>query len=187
MFCIQCGNNIIGEAHFCAACGAKVDGDPSAPVNVQIAEAINTNVAEPVSARTLIDCAACSRSISKRADKCPTCGAPNKWIDPRIKQFLLAKDNTGIARPFTFKYSKTEVWGETKVQNPWWVWLIAICLLPIYIGGGFFLGVISAAIGWWILTLVFGRKHAFHATVENGVWKSDDDGFWRPVRTVLDL
>lgn len=135
----------------------------------------------------LINCDACSKEISVLAAQCPGCGAPNSWIHPNIKHFISVKDQTGMSKPFTFQWNKTEVWGGTETKLPWWLWLVIFfCAVPGF-AFGLIPGLIIAPVTYFILLQMYGKKHEFKANLQEGTWVSSDDEFWQPVKSILKI
>jgi hypothetical protein len=137
--------------------------------------------------KLLINCYACANPVSVLADKCPSCGDPNNWQHPAIKNFYLFKDDTGVSDKFTFKSNKTEIWGETEKKYTWWMWLIVIiCAIPSIAFGGI-PGLFVAPVTLFVLQNVYGKKREFRANLHSGTWTSNDDEFWKPIRNILKI
>jgi hypothetical protein len=62
----------------------------------------------------LITCADCGKEISKFATHCPGCGAPNKWIDPRISEFLQSSRLTSEGFQYVHTGHTVRGWTEPK-------------------------------------------------------------------------
>lgn len=135
----------------------------------------------------LINCDACGKEISAMAAQCPGCGAPNNWIHPNIKHFISVKDQTGMSKPFTFQWNKTEIWRGTEAKLPWWLWLVIIfCAAPGF-AFGIIPGLIIAPVAYFILIQFYGKKHEFKANLQEGTWVSSDDQLWQPVKSILKI
>lgn len=142
----------------------------------------------------LIQCASCSKEISPLAAQCPNCGAPNEWIHPSIHDFLKVKDQTGISRPFTFQWNKSDIWGESKPKANAVGWLIYAGLLPLSLYWLFSYGIIGAllcgaAIGvaLQVVPRVWGSQETFKANVLKREWTSSNEKYWAPVKSSLKL
>lgn len=148
---------------------------------------------------SLSPCRSCNHKISIEAASCPSCGAPNKWIHPRIEHFLTIKDSTGVTEPFTFVYEKLKISGKTEKTIPRRIlWLSIILFLCVLIPVGL-LGTVGLALGpigilpvfivaivlRFALQAIFAKNKTFTMDFQNHTWTSNDDDFWNPVKTIL--
>ncbi len=135
---------------------------------------------------TLTSCTACAKEISTLADKCPNCGAPNEWVHPHIRIFMADMPQNTSKKYFVF-HNKTQIWGNTEKKFPWWMWIIIIfCSAPGF-AFGFIPGLIIAPIAYYLLLNMYGNKLEFFADFQKGTWTSNDDSFWKPIRSKLDI
>ncbi len=148
---------------------------------------------------SLVPCRTCGREISIEAATCPSCGAPNKWIHPKIEHFLTVKDSTGVTQPFTFNYEKLKISGKTEKKVPRWILWISILLflllfIPIALLGtvglafgpiGLVAAVVVALVFRFIVQAVFAKNKTFSMDFQSNSWISNDDEFWRPVKALL--
>jgi hypothetical protein len=148
---------------------------------------------------SLTPCRSCNHEISVDAAACPSCGAPNKWIHPKIESFLKIKDQTGVVQPFTFEYEKLKISGKTEKKLPRWILWISIslflcALIPIALLGtvGLAFGPIAivpvfiiALIFRFILNAFFAKNKTFVMDFQNNTWTSNDDQFWHPVKAIF--
>lgn len=147
----------------------------------------------------LVPCRSCNRDLSIEAVTCPSCGAPNKWIHPKIENFLREKDNTGVTEPFTFNYEKLRISGQTEKRVPRWIlWagivFFLLLFIPIALLGtvglafgpiGFVTAIVLALIFKFSLHAAFANNKTFLMDFESDAWQSNDDVFWSPVKKLL--
>ena len=85
----------------------------------------------------LCPCTSCGQVIATTADKCPGCGAPNKWVHPKIKQLI---EGPGlVAEKMKYSYTKTTVSGATEKD------------IPFAIKAGMWLAFVAFLAGLWYL------------------------------------
>lgn len=86
----------------------------------------------------LTKCGACGKEISCLADRCPSCGAPNDWVHPKIQHFIDSTDDKfEVSKEYDYEYNKLRLTGYTEKKTPLWVYGVAVLLsVPFF----FFLG-----------------------------------------------
>lgn len=133
----------------------------------------------------LINCEACQKEISTLADKCPGCGAPNNLVNPNITHVL--ENMPALPGKYWVWNDKTKLWGNTEEKFRWWMWLIIFfCAAPGF-AFGIIPGLIIAPIAYFALLKMYGVKKEFVADLQAGTWQSNDEEFWKPIRSMMDV
>jgi hypothetical protein len=160
-----------------------------------------------------LNCGTCNKEISKLANACPNCGAPNDWVHPSVADFMANLNDYKEMPEFQAYSDKTSATGiSNKPSGPA---LGALC----FIAGVLILGLVAVlafdsfyqykiqlvmAVGLWIaklplinleilgFVLLYGGYHfsvnsvvRFDADFKDGTfkWTSNDDKFWAEVKT----
>lgn len=146
----------------------------------------------------LIACKACDKQIAKTAKDCPSCGAANDWIHPRIEAFR-ANEELSTPRPFKYWTTPTKVWGHAPEKSnavaiffvSSAVWLIPSVILADMFGLLFGILAFNAIIILPIAIVIHKntKKHQvdFETDLAKGSWSSNDEAFWLPVKSALGL
>lgn len=187
--CVECGRQVSDRAAMCPGCAHPVYSDTRDEPKDQ--EPLRDRLISP-----LIECNSCHRPLAKSADDCPGCGAKNEWRHPVISGFLAA-DYHGPK--FDYEFSSTALWGY--VEKPsigFWLMgasapaaVAAIVLFFVSFQLGFFfmsLAILSQLVS---LTLTYfsddaGKEFRVEFEDEGFNWTSNDETFWRPVRSMVD-
>lgn len=138
----------------------------------------------------VMDCPACSNTVSVQAEKCLSCGNPVEWTHPKILEFIDLKDSGFCDKEINFDYKAYKIFGGTspellvrqKVYFAIWFMLcllLIIVFLPFYVG---FIAGILAGVVYFIYTEGSGKKYTFEMDLSNDKWESTNDELFSRVR-----
>ena len=157
--------------------------------------------------KEFIECETCKKELASTAAACPSCGARNEWIHPKIRRLLEAGRSGKVTtpRPAEFFHDRVSVWGRAPGSRMrsflLWAGLAVVLSAFTPIGDlssleeqaqsmlirlGLLLLIVSGAAR---LLLGPNREKEFRADLASDPlgWQSNDDRFWQPIRDLLML
>lgn len=138
----------------------------------------------------LISCNTCGKQIAASAETCPSCGAKNKFIHPRIQDFLNKKNSLDIAE-FDYWHNSHTLHGKRdkdqvglKVMGGG---IIAVIAGTFTFGFLSVLGLVAMAVGLGMS--LFSKSPEFVAdfSVDPPKWSTNNEEFWKPVKDQLGI
>lgn len=138
----------------------------------------------------LISCNTCGKQLAATADTCPSCGAKNTFVHPKIQDFLNKSDSLNIEK-FDCQHNSHVLQGKRDKQM---IGLNIMGIGVIGLGIGFFtfsllsaLGLIAMLVGLAIQLFSKSPEFVVDFSTDPPRWETNDEDFWKPVKTALGI